>query len=159
MKSTSLINHKVPFVVRNSSVHGLGAFTTRRIRKGSRIIEYTGERISAKVADRRYQDDASEHPLVLLFTVNKKTFIDAGVGGNEARYINHACTPNCEAIIESGRIYIHAIRRIEADEELFYDYNLERDSKEDEDSTGAYACHCDASACRGTMLAPLSKAK
>ena len=73
------------FEIRPSPIHGRGAFATRRIRKGTRIIEYTGERLTPLEADARYDDDRSEHPHVLLFTVDRRTVIDAGVGGNEAR--------------------------------------------------------------------------
>ena len=81
------------FDIRPSPIHGLGAFAARRIRTGTRIIEYTGERLTPSAADARYDDDRSEHPHVLLFTVDRRTVIDAGVGGNEARYVNHSCAP------------------------------------------------------------------
>jgi len=142
------------FEVRNSPIHGFGGFATQRIRKGTRIIEYLGERISSEEGDRRYEDDTSEHPHVLLFTVDKHTVIDAGVGGNEARFINHSCEPNCKAVTEKKRVYIEAIKAIAEGEELTYDYNLTRDGTEDEDMERRYACRCGAKTCRGTMLAP-----
>ena len=95
--------HEPCFDIRPSPIHGRGAFATRRIRKGTRIIEYTGERLTPSAADARYHDDRSAHPHVLLFTVDRRTVIDAGVGGNEARYFNHSCEPNCEAVIEQRR--------------------------------------------------------
>src|SRR6185503_19295969 len=98
-------NHPPFFEVQPSAIAGLGAFATRRIRKGTRIIEYQGERIAPEEADRRYDDERNPQALVLLFTVNKRTYIDAGVDGNEARYINHSCEPNCEAVLEAGRVY------------------------------------------------------
>jgi SET domain-containing protein len=146
------------FEIRTSTIQGLGAFAIRRIRKSTRIIEYQGERISTEEADRRYDDDQSEHPHVLLFTVNKKTIIDAGVGGNEAKYINHSCEPNCEAVIEDGRVYIEALRRISPGEELTYDYQLERDGL-DPESERRYACRCGTPTCRGTLLSPLLKSR
>ncbi len=149
----------LPLEVRSSPVHGSGVFATRRIRKNSRIIEYQGERISLKEADVRYEEDPSAHPIVLLFTVNKRIYIDAEVGGNEARYINHSCAPNCEAVITEGRIFIHALRTIATGEELSYDYNLEHDAPGDDDPDGRYACCCGAENCRGTMLAPAPKVK
>jgi len=147
------------FEVRASSIQGLGVFALRRIRKGTRIIEYQGERITHQEADRRYDDDQSEHPHILLFTVNKKTVIDAGVGGNEAKYINHSCEPNCEAVIEDGRVYIEALRTISPGEELTYDYQLEREGDQDPAWEQRYACRCGASTCRGTMLASQSKSR
>ena len=144
------------FEIRTSTIQGLGAFAIRRIRKSTRIIEYQGERITTEEADRRYDDDQSEHPHVLLFTVNKKSIIDAGVGGNEAKYINHSCEPNCEAVIEDGRVYIEALQTILPGEELTYDYQLEREGL-DPESERRYACRCGTPTCRGTLLAPKSK--
>ena len=142
------------FEIRSSPIQGLGAFATQRIRKGTRIIEYTGERITPKEADARYDDDQTQHPHVLLFTVDKRTTIDAGVNGNEARYINHSCEPSCEAVIDNRRVYIEALRTISPGEELNYDYNLTRDGQVDAETEARYACHCGAKTCRGTMLEP-----
>ncbi len=144
-----------PYVeVRSSPIHGLGAFAARPIRKGTRIIEYAGQRISPEEADRRYDDDQTPHPHVLLFSLDRHKVIDAGVAGNEARFINHSCEPNCQAVIEAGRVYIEALCAISEGEELTYDYNLTRDDTDDEDLEKRYACHCGALACRGTMLKP-----
>ena len=145
--------------VRPSKVQGLGAFALASISEGTRIIEYKGERISPAEADRRYDDDASEHPRVLLFSVDSRTVIDGGVGGNEARFINHSCEPNCAAVTEKKHIYIEALRDIAAGEELLYDYNLTRQDPEAANLADRYACHCGAPTCRGTMLAPLKQTK
>lgn len=147
------------FEVRSSPIQGFGAFATQRIRKGTRIIEYAGERISSKEGDARYENHRAQHTPVLLFVVDQRTVIDAGVGGNEARFINHSCEPNCEAVIGSRRIYIEALRTISLGEELTYDYNLTRDESDDAQTELDYACHCGASTCRGTMLEPLPKRK
>ena len=146
---------KLRFKVRRSRIQGFGAFATQRIRKGTRIIEYKGERISPKQGDARYENGHSKDAPVLLFTVDKRTVIDAGVGGNEARFINHSCEPNCEAVIDTRRVFIEAIRTISSDEELTYDYNLTRDGQDDRQTEKEYACHCGAANCRGTMLEPL----
>ncbi len=148
------MTHQPMFEVRPSAIHGSGAFSARRIRKGTRIIEYTGERISSEEGDRRYEEDPAAHPLVLLFVVDKHTVIDAAVGGNEARFINHSCEPNCEAVTERRRVFIQALKDIAAGEELTYDYNLTRDGQDDAEIEQRYACHCGARSCRGTMLAP-----
>jgi uncharacterized protein len=147
------------FEIRPSPIQGLGAFAARRIRRGTRIIEYTGERLTPLEADARYDDDRSEHPHVLLFTVDKRTVIDAGVGGNEARYFNHSCEPNCEAVTEQGRVYLEALRTIAAGEELTYDYQLERGGWRTAEWERRYACRCGATTCRGTMLAPPPRRK
>jgi SET domain-containing protein len=136
----------------------MGAFATRSIRKGARVIEYTGERITPKEADRRYQPRASADPRVLLFSVDDRITIDPGVGGNEAMFINHSCEPNCESLTDRRRVYIVAIRKIQVGEELTYDYNLTREDIDDEDIEGRYACNCGAKTCRGTILQPKPQA-
>ncbi len=142
------------FEVHASRIAGQGAFALQRIRKGTRLIEYVGERISQNEADRRYDDTVQEHPRVLLFTVDAHTVIDAGVGGNEARFINHSCEPNCRSETRRGRVHIWTIRDIARGEELTYDYNLTRDGIEEAEALSRYACNCGAPSCRGTMLAP-----
>jgi uncharacterized protein len=146
--------NKPLFEVRNSPIQGLGGFAIQRIRKGTRIIEYIGERITSEEGDRRYDDNKSEHPHVLLFVVDKHTVIDAGVGGNDARFINHSCEPNCKTVVEKKRVYIEAIKNIASGEELTYDYNLTREGNDTPETEKQFACHCEAKTCRGTMLAP-----
>ncbi len=142
------------FEVRPSPIQGLGAFATRRIRKGTRIIEYIGERISQEEADRRYEDPSATSSHVLLFTVDKRIVIDAGVNGNQARFINHSCEPNCEAVVENKHVYIETLKLIANGEELTYDYNLTWDTRDAINSDTKYICHCGRETCRGTMLAP-----
>jgi len=142
------------FVLRHSRIQGKGAFATRPIKRGTRIIEYTGERISPEEADRRYDDGGMGRHHTFLFSVDSKVCIDAAVNGNDARFINHSCAPNCEAVDERKRIYIEAIRDIAPGEELTYDYQYERDGTEDEKWEKIYLCKCGAPTCRGTILAP-----
>jgi uncharacterized protein len=137
-----------------SPIQGLGAFAFRPILKGTRIIEYLGERISPEEADERYDDDAMERPHTFLFTVSRKIVIDAARQGNEARFINHSCDPNCEAVVEAGRVFIEAIRDISPGAELTYDYHLERPGRYRAEWKERYACHCGAPSCRGTLLLP-----
>ncbi len=148
------------FEVRRSKIHGRGVYATRRIRKGTRVVEYVGERISHEVADARYElKDDDGH--TFLFVVNDDICIDAGVGGNAARFINHTCHPNCETIIENDRVFIDAIRTIQPGEELGYDYQLTWESTDDPEELKLYECRCGAPQCRGTMLdvTPLDKKK
>lgn len=148
-----------PFELRRSPIQGLGAFATRPIKKGERVIEYTGERISNDEADRRYDDAQMKRHHTFLFTLSSRTIVDAAVGGNEARFINHSCNPNCEAVIDRSRIFIYAIKPIAAGEELAYDYQYEwRDDYTDED-VKLYVCKCGAPNCRGTILAPKKKSR
>ncbi len=142
------------FKVRKSSVHGKGAFALRRIRKGTRIIEYLGERVSHEEADRRYEIKDENDSHTFLFVVDSKTVIDGGTGGNEARFINHSCNPNCESVIEGKRVFIEATRTIEPGDELSYDYQLGRDDDDPPNVDEIYACRCGHADCRGTMLWP-----
>ena len=142
-----------PFSVRTSTIQGKGAFAWRWIPAGTRIIEYTGERITEDESDSRYDDDSMERHHTFLFSVDDEIVIDAGVGGNEARFINHSCDPNCEAIDEGGRIFIEAIRDIAPGEELFYDYGYELDEPLTPSLVRQYPCYCGTANCRGTILA------
>jgi SET domain-containing protein len=135
-----------------SPIAGRGAFAARDIPKGTRIIEYVGERITPDEADRRYDDDAMAVHHTFLFTVDDDTIVDAAVGGNSARFINHSCAPNCDAIIEDGRIFIEAKRDVRDGEELTYDYSLERSGRFRREYWELYACRCGAPRCRGIIL-------
>ncbi len=145
------------FRIRRSSIHGLGAFAVKRIRKGVRVIEYAGELITPEEADARYDDDENPSGRVLLFTLDRRTIIDAGRGGNEAQFINHSCDPNCESLIEDGRVFIEATREIALGEELTYDYHLQREGLSPSEARRLYPCHCGSETCRGTLLDPPKK--
>lgn len=142
------------FKVQRSAVHGRGVFALRRIRKGTRIIEYTGERLSHRAADQRYESKSASDNHTFLFIVDSRTVVDAGVNGNEARFVNHSCAPNCESVIEDGRIFIEAVRTIQPGEELCYDYRIGRDRSDPADVDEIFACRCGAPSCRGSMLWP-----
>jgi hypothetical protein len=143
-----------PIRVRNSSVHGRGVFATRRIVKGERIIEYLGERVSHDEADRRYESKEENDSHTFLFIVDSKTVIDAGVDGNDARFFNHSCDPNCESVVEKGRVYIEALRAIESGQEMSYDYQIYKEEGDPENIDEVFACRCGFANCRGTMLWP-----
>src|ERR1700684_2249536 len=140
------------FEVRHSRVHGYGVFALRRIRKGTNIIEYLGERVSHELADTRYASKDPKDGHTFLFTVDAKTVIDAGVNGNEARFVNHGCDPNCESTTLDKRIFIEAIGTIQPGEELSYDYQIQRDRDDPSNVDEVYACRCGAKNCRGSML-------
>jgi SET domain-containing protein len=146
---------RVPLVeTRESPIHGTGVFAMRRIRKGARVIEYVGERVSHAEADRRYEDKEASDAHTFLFIVDRRTVIDAGVGGNSARFINHSCDPNCETVIEDRRVFIYALRDIAPGEELAYDYLIQREPDDPPDVEEVFRCRCGAARCRGSMLAP-----
>lgn len=144
--------HSRFFDVRQSGIQGKGAFANKKIRKGQRIIEYAGERISNDEADSRYDETGMKRHHTFLFTVTAKKVVDGAVNGNESIYINHSCDPNCEAVIEDGHIFIEAIRTIEPGEELAYDYQYERTGENDEEMEKFYKCLCGAPNCRGSIL-------
>jgi SET domain-containing protein len=140
-----------PFEVRRSSIQGRGAFATRTIRKGQRIIEYIGQPITHEEADRRYDDNKGRHH-TFLFVLDDETVLDARYGGNDARYINHSCDPNCETTIEDGHIWIDAIRTIRPEHELTYDYRFEWQDEYGPEDVRYYRCRCGTAKCRGTIL-------
>lgn len=143
--------------LRNSTIHGKGLFATRPIRKGARIIEYVGQHIDNAEADRRFEKKKVNDGHTFFFTLDEDTVIDAGVRGNVARFINHSCAPNCEPLIEDGKIWIYAIRSIATGAELAYDYNIQRAPEDPANIAKVYACRCGAPRCRGTMLAKPKK--
>jgi SET domain-containing protein len=147
------------FEIRRSAIQGRGAFALRRIRPGQRIIEYTGERITPDEGDSRYEETGMGRHHTFLFTLDDETVVDGKRGGNESRYINHSCDPNCEAVIEDGHIYIYAKKNIQADTELTYDYQYERRPDHTEEDEQFYACRCGSPNCRGTILAPPKRAR
>ncbi len=147
------------YVVRNSDIHGRGVFAARYIRKGTRIVEYTGERIGNDEADRRYDDTRMKRHHTFLFALDSRTVIDGaiGTGGGDASYINHSCEPNCEAVITGRKIFIHALHGIEPGTELAYDYQYERTGKNDAELEKFYVCGCGAPSCRGSIMTPTKK--
>lgn len=143
---------------RRSPVHGNGVFALVDIPKGTRIIEYKGEIISDEEADRRHPTNPDDPFHTFFFSLSDGKFcIDANVGGNAARWINHSCGPNCaseEVEDRSGRsrVYICARRNIKAGEELNYDYRLGMAGRITKKDRKNYECRCGSKKCRGTML-------
>lgn len=139
--------------LRRSGIHGRGVFARERIPAGVRVVEYRGERITPAEADRRYPDPPAGEYHTFLFQIDDDVVVDAGRGGNLARWINHSCAPNCDAVVEGDRIFIESVREIEAGEELTYDYMFVLEERHTPARKRRYPCHCGAPDCRGTMLA------
>jgi uncharacterized protein len=139
--------------VLKSPIQGLGAFAARPIPAGIRLIEYVGERLTPAEADARYPEDTDERHHTYLFAIDDDLVIDAAVNGNDARFINHSCDPNCDAIIEDARIWIETIRDIEPGEELAYDYAYVLEERHSPAAKRKFPCNCGAASCRGTILA------
>ncbi len=147
------------FVVRTSRISGKGAFALRPIKKGEKLIEYVGERLTHKQSDERYDDDSMDEHHTFLFTISSRHVLDATVDGNDSRFINHSCDPNCEADITKGRIWISAIKDIAKGEELHYDYGYERSGDETAEDEQRYKCLCGTEKCRGSIMEPVSTFK
>ncbi len=140
---------------RRSVRHGFGVFAVKPIAAGTRIIEYTGELISHDEGERRYPTapDGHEEPEhTYLLQLDEARVIDANVGGNDARYINHSCAPNCEPMPAGDHMWIVSVRRIAPGEELGYDYAIELDEPHTPARKRRFPCRCGARTCRGSML-------
>lgn len=142
----------LPFEIRASPIQGLGAFATAFIPAGTRLMEYAGERLTPAEADARYPDDGDRHH-TFLFAIDDDIVVDAAVNGNEARFLNHSCDPNCDVIVEDKRLWIETIRDVEPGEELVYDYAFILEERHTPAAKRRYPCHCGAATCRGTILA------
>ena len=129
-------------MIRSSAIHAAGCYTTTPIRKGTRVVEYTGPRIPKEEADEKYGDS----PTTYLFGVGDGTNVIDGHG--TAMFVNHSCEPNCETEEIDGKVWIMSIRNIAAGEELTYDYYL-YDGDEDE-----ARCNCGSKSCRKSMYSP-----
>ena len=145
---------------RKSAIHGNGMFAVAPIAKGERLIEYKGRRRSHEEVDNDDSGDV-ESGHTFLFTLDEDWVIDANYEGNSARWINHSCAPNCEAVMEedadnarASKVFIEAIRAIKAGEELTYDYGITLAQRHTPRLKKIWACRCGAKDCTGTMLRP-----
>ena len=146
---------------RRSAIHGNGMFAVEALKKGERLIEYKGKRRTHEEVDADDTGDVdSGH--TFLFTLNDEYVIDANHKGNKARWINHSCDPNCEAVIEEhdgknrkkDKVFIEAIRAIKPGEELTYNYGITLDEPHTARLKKIWACRCGSKKCTGTMLQP-----
>lgn len=145
----------LPFEVRHSPIQGAGAFATCHIPAGVRLIEYAGERLTPAQAEARYPESRDGMPRhhTFLFAIDDEVVVDAAVNGNEARFLNHSCAPNCDAVIDDHRIWIETVHDIEPGEELVYDYAYILEERHTPAAKRRFPCSCGAITCRGTILA------
>ena len=151
---------------RRSAIHGNGVFATGALAAGERIVRYKGKLRTHDEVDRLYADDL-ESGHTFLFTLNDKYVIDANEDGNDARWINHSCEPNCEAVLEESesgkkrkdRVYIEAMRDIAPGEELTYNYGIVLAEAHTAALKKRWACRCGSPRCTGTMLQPKRKSR
>lgn len=145
-------------VQRNSKIHGQGVFATAPIKAGEEVIEYKGKLRTHKEVDEEYGGKDTGH--TFLFILNDTYVIDANIGGNVARWLNHGCAPNCQAFViehmsgdpRKDKVVIEAIRDIETGEELTYDYDIRIGEPITAEERLLWACHCNAPNCTGTMI-------
>mgnify|MGYP001806099764 FL=1 len=148
---------------RRSRIHGNGVFAAADLPAGTRLVEYKGLRRTHEDADERY-GDSLDTGHTFLFTLNDDYLIDANVDGNVARWINHSCAPNCQAVLEEDaggdpqrdRVFIESLRDIAAGEELTYNYGIRLSVPHTAKLKKQWACRCGAAECTGTMLQPKS---
>ena len=139
---------------KKSKVHGIGIFASKNIKKGTKIIQYIGEKVSKKEGDKRSEERIKKYlnkeneGSVYIFELNKKYDIDGSPLYNKARYINHSCNPNCEVDIINNEIWIKSIKAIKKNEELNYDYGYPFDK----DDFSDHVCKCKSKNCIGFII-------
>ena len=138
---------------KKSSVHGSGLFACQYIKKGTKIIEYVGDKVTKREGDRRADKQINKakkynkNGMVYVFELNKRYDIDGDVLYNHARLINHSCNPNCEVVIDNNHLWISALKNIKKNHELSYNYGYSYDTDYDE-----HKCKCGSSKCVGYIL-------
>ncbi|HRL20392.1 MAG TPA: SET domain-containing protein-lysine N-methyltransferase [Alcaligenes sp.] len=143
-------------IVKPSQLHGNGVFANRDIPAGTRILQYAGKRLTPEQADAMFPVNPDDPFHTFFFALSNGKIVDGGQGGNDSRWINHSCAPNCEGHENSdgSRVFIVAMRDIPAGQELLYDYSLVIDDEITDELKQNYRCLCGAPQCRGTMIAP-----
>ena len=147
-KSAAAATPVVWHVVRRSSIHSQGVFALRDIPPGTRILEYTGEKIGKRESERRANERLARAKVtgeaaVYIFNLNKRQDLDGSMKSNIARLLNHSCDPNCEAIQSRGRIWMTAMRDIRKGEELTFNYGF------DLENWSEHPCRCGTDRCIG----------
>ena len=153
VKVTTRVPRRDFIRVGHSRIQGTGVFAKRKIPRGSRIIEYVGAHVPLRALVALQADGPSA--MVYAFRLDETTVIDGARGGNDSRFINHSCEPNCEAYRFDGHMYIYAMRDIPRGEELTFDYRLGAPAGPGarKRALSDHACHCGSATCRGTMVA------
>ena len=138
---------------KKSHIHGSGLFAIQNIKKGSKIIEYIGDKVTKKEGDKRADKQIKQYKknknngMVYIFELNKLYDIDGSVAHNHAKLINHSCNSNCEVEIINNEIWISAIKNIKKSNELSYNYGYSYDTDYVD-----HVCKCGSSKCVGYIL-------
>lgn len=127
--------------VKGSSIHWRGVFAEEDIQPDEFIIEYTGERIDSEEANKRELEN-DRRKVTYIFELDEDNYIDGAFGGNISKYINHSCDPNCKIERIDGKVMIYSARKINAGEELAYDYGYDKECEKE-------ICNCNSKNCRG----------
>ncbi|XP_021769399.1 uncharacterized protein LOC110733636 isoform X2 [Chenopodium quinoa] len=139
-------------VVYKSGIHALGLYTSQFFQRGAMVVEYVGEIVGYRVADKRETEYLSGRKLqyksaCYFFRIDKEQIIDATCKGGIARFVNHSCQPNCVAKVLTVRgekkVVFLAQRDIYPGEEITYDYHFNR-----EDEGKKIPCFCNSKNCR-----------
>ncbi|MEI8112423.1 MAG: SET domain-containing protein-lysine N-methyltransferase [Bacteroidia bacterium] len=139
--------------VQNSSVHGKGVFAKKIIPKGTRVFEYAGERVLKANLSQDLVNGLTS--LVYVMNLNETLAIDGERGGNDARFINHSCDPNCEVLYFNETPYVYAMHEIQEGQELHFDYKLGFDTETEYTASQKrewFPCNCGSDNCRGTLV-------
>ncbi len=142
MNTTAPSEAHAPLRLLPSGIHGTGAFAARSFAAGTRVIEYVGELIDKQESLKRCEAN-NEY----IFSLDDQQDLDGNVAWNPARFINHSCQPNCEAVLEDRHIWIVAARDISPGEELTFNYGF------DLEEYRKYPCSCGAPGCVGYIVA------
>ncbi len=148
-------------IARRSPIHGNGVFASQALAKGDHVIEYKGRLLTHAEADALY-GDGGETGHTFLFTLNEQYIIDANQQGNSARWINHSCAPNCRALVEESpsgdprkdKVVIETLRKVQAGEELTYDYGIVLEVPHTARMKKLWRCLCGSPHCSGSLLKP-----
>ena len=137
--------------IRQSPIHGRGVFASRKIRKGTRIIEYIGEKVDKEESNRRglalfEESQDSGGASVYIFDLNEKWDLDGNKPYNNARLINHSCEPNCEMVNEDDHLWLFALQEIRQGEEIAFDYGYDIEHFMD------HPCRCGTESCVGYIV-------
>jgi SET domain-containing protein len=137
--------------VRNSKIHGRGVYARAPIAPRTRIVEYTGEKISHAESDRREElrqkrKAAGKPSDIFMFELDEKWYIDGTKSKSIARYINHSCDANCTPRLEENKIWYYSNRWIQKGEELSIDYGFDYQVWREN------PCRCNAKGCIGFIV-------
>ena len=130
---------------KSSNIDNRGLFASKNIKKGTKIIYYTGKIITKKQTENNPKFDNDK--AIYLFNLNNRYDLDGDFSYNTARLINHSCDPNCEVEGKGLKLWISSIKDINKNEELTYDYGFSFDENYKD-----FPCKCGSKNCCGYIV-------